>query len=345
MKWKRNMQPIDFSPLHDTLLEDFEGNRQPRDVPFFKATLIAPGTWQVLSDGDYVYVLEGDDEIICVDSGMGAGNIREFCQSLVPDKPLYRVLSTHCHFDHTANNYLFDVAYMSEKSYANRCNKFKELAALDFPDDYPVVFIKEGDVINLKGRPLEVLGIEDHAIGSLQFLDRKTRILFSGDEYNGYFYNSCFSVEHSYRQTTKLMKYRDAFDRFCAGNGIFDASFLDKSHAGLKYILDGHEDEGKDLYYAYEDPIATVDEYEGKRVILRRSPDFAGLVQPLRDAGYGEWLDLLEGRAAGPLIRKLTPDGLFDRELIYDGTRIMYFRNRIWNKDERVEEVPPEKLF
>ena len=56
-------------------------------------------------------------------------------------------------------------------------------------------------------------------------------------------------------------------------------------------------------------------------------------------------MDLLDGRAAGPLIRKLTPDGLFDRELIYDGTRIMYFRNRIWNAYERVAEVPPEELF
>ena len=73
--------------------------------PYFKAEKIASGTWQVLSDGDYTYVLEGEDELICIDGGCGAGNIRAFCQSL-SDKPLYRLLNTHNHFDHTASNYL-----------------------------------------------------------------------------------------------------------------------------------------------------------------------------------------------------------------------------------------------
>ena len=330
MKWTKNMDPIDFSPLHNTLLEDAEGDRQPRDEPYFKAKLIAPGTWQVLSDGDYVYVLEGDNELICIDSGMGAGNIRAFCQSLVPDKPLYRTLTTHCHFDHTANNYLFDVAYMSEKTYENRCNPLGEMAKLDFPDDYPVVFLKEGDVVNLKGRPLEVIAVEDHSLGSLQFLDRKNRILFSGDEYNGVVYSSNFSLEHSYRQTSKLMQYRSAFDRFCAGNGIFDVSYLDKCHAGIRYLLDGHTSEGEELYEAYLDPISSVDELDGKRVIARRSPDVSRLEQPLREAGYGTWIDVLGGKVGLQLKRKLTPNGIFDRQLMFEGIRIIYYCNRIW---------------
>ena len=68
MKWKRNMEPVDFSSLHGILLEDSDGNIQPMDQPYFKAEKIASGTWQVLSDGDYTYVLEGEDELICIDA-------------------------------------------------------------------------------------------------------------------------------------------------------------------------------------------------------------------------------------------------------------------------------------
>ena len=152
------MEPIDFSALHGNLIEDDEGNIQQMDEPYYRAKEVAAGVWQVLSDGDYTYVLEGDEELLCIDGGSGAGNI------------------------HTANNYLFDVTYMSEKCYPHRCEPFGEYTALAYPDDYPVVFLKDGDIFNLKGRELEVFNIEEHCSGSLQFLDRKSRILFCGDE-------------------------------------------------------------------------------------------------------------------------------------------------------------------
>ena len=107
------MEPVDWSILSDILIEDEEGDIRPMSEPYFKAKKIAPGTWQVLSDGDYSYLIEGDDEAIVIDSGMGAGNIRAFCQSLT-EKPVYRMLLTHAHFDHTCNCYLFDAVYMSE---------------------------------------------------------------------------------------------------------------------------------------------------------------------------------------------------------------------------------------
>ena len=87
LKWKKGMGPLDLSSLTD-LIEDFEGNIQPESEPYFKATKLADGVWSVLSNGDYTYVLEGDDELLCIDSGMGAGSIRDFCQSLCPEKPL-----------------------------------------------------------------------------------------------------------------------------------------------------------------------------------------------------------------------------------------------------------------
>ena len=103
MKWHKNMGPLDFSKFSDILLEAPDGDIRPQSEPYFKATKLAEGVWQVLSDGDHIYVLEGDDELLCIDSGIGAGSIRDFCQSLCPEKPLYRMLLTHYHGDHILN--------------------------------------------------------------------------------------------------------------------------------------------------------------------------------------------------------------------------------------------------
>lgn len=330
MNWKKNMEPIDLSALHDVLIEDEDGNIQPMDQPYFKAKKIAPGTWQVLSDGDYTYVLEGDDELLAIDSGMGAGNIRAFCQTL-SEKPLYRLLNTHSHFDHTLNNYLFDAVYMSEKGYAGRCQSFGEFAGMDIPDNYPVVFLKDGDKIDLKGRTLEVLNIEEHCTGSLQFLDRKNRILFCGDELNGNFFDSRISVEHSFRNVSRWMSLRGAYDTLCAGNGIHDAIYVDRYYETLNYILDGHANEGVEYYAPYEDPRARVDNKDGKKVFARRSPHMIESVAALlKAAGYEKHLKLTEGRGCFCFMRKLTPDGMFDRQIEMNGCRVCYYLNRIW---------------
>ncbi len=332
MKWKKDMGALDMSAYHDILIEDLEGNIQPMDEPYHKAKQIAPGTWQVLSDGDYSYVIEGDDEAIVIDSGCGAGNLKEFVKTLVPGKQVYRLLNTHNHFDHTMNNYQFDVVYMSEESYAGRCEPFGDYVGLDIPDDYPVVFLKDGDVINLKGRPLEVMAVDEHRKGSLQFLDRKERILFCGDELNGNFFDSRISVEHSFRNLTRWMSVRDAYDTLCAGNGIHDAVYVDRYYKTARYILDGHANEGAEYFVPYEDPRPSVYEIDGKRVKKRRSPNMEGLSVPLAAAGFSRHLSYNGGRGCFCFSRKLSPDGIFDRELKLNDCRFCYYLNRIWDK-------------
>ena len=326
------MEPIDFSGLHGNLIEDDEGNIQQMDEPYYRAKEVAAGVWQVLSDGDYTYVLEGDEELLCIDGGSGAGNIRAFCQSL-SDKPLYRIINTHSHWDHTANNYLFDVTYMSEKCYPHRCEPFGEYTALAYPDDYPVVFLKDGDIFNLKGRELEVFNIEEHCSGSLQFLDRKSRILFCGDELNGNFFDSRISVEHSYRNLKRWESIRPYFDILCAGNGIHDGIFVDRYLKIAEYILNGHAAEGAEYYKPYEDRVASIDEKDGFPVYARRSPHMIKPVaEAMRAAGFEEHLKLTDGRGCFCFTRKLTPDGIFDRQIEMNGVRFCYYLNRIWDK-------------
>ena len=341
LKWRKGMDAVDCSAWSNEYLMDMDGDIRLRSEPYYKAFKMADGVWQVLSDGDYTYVLEGDDELLCIDGGSGAGNLREFCQSLCPEKPLYRIINTHFHIDHTMNNYLFDVTYMAKQTYSHR--QAEEHAALGIPNDYPVVFLKDGDVFNLKGRPLEVYAIDEHAPGSLQFLDRKSRILFCGDELNGNFFDSRISVERSYRNLKRWCSFRDAYDTLAAGNGIHDASYVEKYLEMAEYILFENPDAGVPLYKPYADAVSPITEKDGLPVHLRRSPNLDALQPILEAQGWQDALALNGGRICFCLLRKITPDGIFDRQYEKDGVRFTYYRNRIW--DGPVEKKYDSMIF
>lgn len=235
-----DMKEIDFSSKHNILLEDEDGKCQPMDVPYFKSTQIARGTWQILSDGDFSYLLEGDEESFLIDCGYGAGNIREYAQSLTK-KPLRNAANTHDHFDHTANNGYFDCIYLSEETKALATIPSPSFEGITFPRDYRTEVVGDGDVIPIKGRELLVFEIPDHAVGSLAFLDRKERILFSGDEITRGDKHVNGSVEHWNRMLEKIVPYRKDFDTICAGPEMMDASVFDHQKTAAEYILAGHE--------------------------------------------------------------------------------------------------------
>lgn len=260
---------IDFSCKHDIWLEDEDGSLQRMDEPFFKSWQIAPETWQILSDGDFSYLLAGDEEAILIDSGYGAGNIRTYAQSLT-NKPLSRICNTHDHFDHTANNCYFDLAYMAPETQPLATRPFPSFEGITFPRDYPVELVTDGDVIPLKGRDLTVFEIPDHAVGSLCFLDRKERILFSGDEFMLQGKQLQGSVAHWVRMLEKLMTVRGSFDHLCAGGWpMMDAVIVDQQLTCAKYILAGHEGEpATPGHFPGEERV----DAQGRRIWKRRIP-------------------------------------------------------------------------
>ena len=259
---------IDFSCKHEVLLEDEEGNRLPMDTPYYRAELIAPGTWQIASDGDYFYLVEGEREALVIDSGYGCGNTRAFCQSLT-DRPVRCIANTHDHFDHTANNCYFDSAYMSKETQPLATIPFPSFAGIDFPRDYPVVVIDEGHTFDLGGRQIETFKCPDHAVGSLVFLDKKEGILFCGDELCMPFGKALNgSVEHAYRMLGKLQDRIDEIKVLYGGPGRGERDIIVRLRENMKYILDGHE--GTPL--ENHDDLAEGQETEGPIVYARRMP-------------------------------------------------------------------------
>lgn len=233
------MAYFDFSCKHDILIENPDGSFSHMDEPFFESELIAPGTWKILSDGDFQYLLVGDGEALVIDTGYGAGNLREYCEKLC-GLPVRMAANTHEHFDHSANNGYFDLVYMTEKAHKNATVPYASFAGIDFPRDYPVQYVKTGDIIPLPGRPLEVFEIADHTPGGAVLLDRKERILFSGDEiWARKPLNNSAADFASYLE--EIVDHEGAFDILWAGNGSVAADVPRKQLENCRKIMAGEK--------------------------------------------------------------------------------------------------------
>jgi glyoxylase-like metal-dependent hydrolase (beta-lactamase superfamily II) len=284
---------IDFSSKHDVLILNPDGSLSPMDEPHFTSKQIAPGTWQILSDGDYMYLVEGDKEAILIDSGYGAGNIREYAQSLTK-KPLKYVANTHLHFDHTANDGYFDRAYMSEGTKKGLPMPSGSFMGINFPRDYPIEVIGDGYKFQLGNRELEAILLGNHTPGGTAYLDRKARILYSGDEIMGQQGVAIHvSVEQFEKMMEKLEAHRKEYDTLCAGWEILDASWVDKYVAIAQYILAGNK--GVPAWQAPPAPLPNnwptnppPADPAGRTVYIRHKPRTAGILPPGVIAGAGQ---------------------------------------------------------
>jgi glyoxylase-like metal-dependent hydrolase (beta-lactamase superfamily II) len=238
----RPVQQIDYSPLHHVMIRNDDGTLTPMDKPYFRSKLIAPGTWQIESDGDYAYLIEGEREALAIDTTYGAGNIRTYMQSLTP-KPLRIVANTHSHFDHTALNSLFDKALMSEETAQKATMPFPSFAGIQFPRDYPKQILHAGDVIHLGGRDIEVIMGGNHTPGSTLFLDRKQRILFAGDEFMPGGLRVNVSMADFAAIMRRIVAHRPEFDRIAGGPGLFDGDDAPRAFALAEAVLSGQTGE------------------------------------------------------------------------------------------------------
>ncbi len=185
-------------------------------------TEIAPKTW-CLSEFRLVnaFLLEGSEKAALIDTGCGIGHLAERVRELT-DKPLI-ILLTHDHFDHTGGVFEFpDVpVYLHEADYCkmketheatfkvlktddyNVMRKFyitsrgpircpnldqEELVSLvpteKTPSEFTCKPMKDGDIFDLGNRKLEVIHTPGHTDGEVSILDKKERILFTGDTAN-----------------------------------------------------------------------------------------------------------------------------------------------------------------
>lgn len=172
-------------------------------------------TWRFEDGFVRFFLLEGDNKAVLIDSGANCPDAADIAKTIT-DKPII-LLNTHGDGDHTSGTGGFSEIYMHPLDYIH-CEVNKR-----YPDT-SVVEIKDGDVIDLGGRPLRIIHIPGHTKGSVAVLDTRERVLYAGDSVQkGHIYmfgekREPGQYEHSLDKLTAL---KDEYDYIYASHDEF----------------------------------------------------------------------------------------------------------------------------
>lgn len=147
-----------------------------------------PETWIIsfMNGSQYMYLLEGSQKALLIDTGYGTGTLRRFAETLT-DKKL-EVVNTHFHPDHSGGNGEFEEVYVAcgwetDAPSVNDGDYPFDLNSLPYPNYYKKI-VKDGEKIDLGERSVEIIGaLPAHCNSSLFLLDESHGMLFTGDEY------------------------------------------------------------------------------------------------------------------------------------------------------------------
>ncbi len=210
------------------------------------------------------YLVEGERDVAVIDAGMGFADFKELADTLSDRDPI--VLLTHAHWDHVGDAWRYarvlvhpleadDLRTGTTNRQLQRWFDERHLFGVDYPVETdpntreipgvePTGFLEEGDIVDLGGRYLEVLHTPGHSIGSVSFLDRENRALFSGDAvYGGTLLINFEGTDiEAYRETfRKLAEIEPLIDDVYGAHmdAPMDARLLPVIHETYEAILAG----------------------------------------------------------------------------------------------------------
>jgi glyoxylase-like metal-dependent hydrolase (beta-lactamase superfamily II) len=188
-------------------------------------------------------LIPGKDAAILYDTGFGIGDLKSMVESLT-DLPII-VVNSHNHGDHTLGNPQFPKVHIHELDapFLSRMMEMplREVPAEDVreykyvqedmvqPAKYEVETFKDGHIFDLGGGyEFEVFHLPGHSPGGIALLDKKRRVLFSGDALvwtpilimsrPGMPITPYHTVEKFREGLTRLISRMDAFDTIYPGH-------------------------------------------------------------------------------------------------------------------------------
>lgn len=169
--------------------------------------------------GEIMYLLEGQDKAVLIDTCLGVGHLRQFVENLT-EKPI-TVLLTHGHVDHALGAPEFDEVYMNpaDNEVYEKMSPLEErigyitaglggnLPAFteeDYVQPSPADFkeLKDGQIFDLGGVHIEVYALPGHTHGTMVMLIPEERALILGDACN----NSTFLFDEN---SLSVNEYRE----------------------------------------------------------------------------------------------------------------------------------------
>lgn len=217
----------------------------------FTSEQLAPDTWRINGTGSTAYLVCGEREGAMIDTGDSSEDIRVYAENLC-GKSVRMVMNTHGHFDHTGGNGFFKVAFMGEKAaqIAKLPNGNQPIE--EYPLDYVIVPVNDGFTLDLGGREFEAFRMDGHSPDCIAWLDKRERILFTGDNMNMVpMKYKCVDPQPSmllYMQSVaKLLTRREEYDWILVGHGteLISADQVNHTMMAALRALDGELDTPK----------------------------------------------------------------------------------------------------
>ncbi|MBQ2667082.1 MAG: MBL fold metallo-hydrolase [Clostridia bacterium] len=145
----------------------------------YEVEMICPGVFYIEDfNSDSMYLVEGREKALLIDTGLGGPSLPEVVKALTP-LPV-ELAVTHAHGDHMALSHKFGKFYMSKKDIP-LMDRMRGMMPQNTSTAEDVIDIRDGDVIDLGGVEIEVLELGGHTPGSVLFVDRTHKCLFTGD--------------------------------------------------------------------------------------------------------------------------------------------------------------------
>lgn len=192
----------------------------------------------IISDGDNLFVrsflITGESKNILIDTGITADGVMKEIQK-ISSAPV-EVYLTHGDIDHTGGLVNFRECYINPED--------EHMINIDI-DKHPV---NDGDIVEAGGYCFEVISVPGHTYGSIVFLDKKRRLMLSGDMVQQ---NSCiymFGQERNLKlyieSMDKLLGYRDSISTILPSHGDIPVGFeaIENCRKGAEALLDGKID-------------------------------------------------------------------------------------------------------
>lgn len=256
------------------------GTPPPNSGSWFKSTNTAEGVWTISDNGsDNMYLIEGRDKALLIDTGLGVAKLRAFVKGLTA-KPLI-VVNTHGHPDHAGGNFEFRSVYAHPADFTaiqqlgakeSRTRAGRSMAkGTPAPDmisadeaanatPAELLAIQDGYVFDLGGRKLEVIEVPGHTPGEIVLLDSANHAVFTGDNSNSLvwlFLPNSKPLDVYLESLKKLRKRAGEFTTIYPGHGTpLPAAFIGEQIACVEGILDGSAKSTPQKYFAGEAMVA-----------------------------------------------------------------------------------------
>ena len=252
-----------FQPAERAYFEKLRAQGATRFAsdPLVEGWQLRDGIWSFLSTspgtgGDaWMHLIIGPERALLVDTGFGIGDLKALVEEIT-DNP-YDVVNTHCHGDHTLGNFQFDRVYCHEYDADSIRAQMDPAAQARFvPKEgayykaedvvkvrpYEVVGVPHGYIFDLGGgHEVELFHLPGHAPGGCGLLDKKNRILFSGDAVVSSPGLICGAVrDAAHAQACTIRAFHDRLAELCERIGEFDVLY--PGHNFLEYPAQAVED-------------------------------------------------------------------------------------------------------